>query len=227
MHGAEYTGVTLQTLDHRSFDCGTILAQTPPPGIKIELEKRPTFVDLLNLITPVGADMLTTGIRDRIFVPPFPKLAVSAPPTKLIHAPKINSEDKEPDWSEWDTAVIARRYRALGPLWNTIVREDGTRLRIKLDGIEEVEPPWISRPVTNKAKSSASLDTVAKPNMEAVPYSYAGGQTLPLLYVKHGNDVIIPAGRDGMAVKVSHITIEGQSRKPARLALENLRGGVR
>lgn len=221
MHGAEYTGVTLQTLDHKSFDHGTILAQTPSPGIKLDLARRPTFTDLLNLITPVGAEMLANGIRDRIFVPPLPQVSLPAQPPSLINAPKIKSEDKEVDWLNWDTATIARRHRALGPLWNTIIRKDKTGVRIKLDGIEEVELPWNCNDEITKADVDAHMGSIRP--MRSVSYSYAGGKTSPIAYVDDGEGIIIYPNREDMAIRVSHITVEGQEKKPASLAAETFR----
>ena len=108
----------MQTLHPKDFDRGTILAQTPYPGLSHEA----TNVNQLEaLITPKAAEMLVQGIRDRIFVPPLhdvgwheddPQL------TELRHAPKITPEDRHIDWGKWTAEEILRRHQVIGPLWN-------------------------------------------------------------------------------------------------------------
>ena len=223
MQGAHYAGVTLQTLDYESFDQGTILAQTPIPGLKIDLQKKPRLSDLLGLVTPLGADMLADGIRNRIFVPPLGELALPAPPQDLTHAPKITSKDKEIDWLNWDAATVGRRYRALGPLWNMVIVVGAKRLRIKLDGVEEVERPGAFEQATESSRGPGDDRKDVMPMLKSMVCETPTGERLSLSYVTDGDGIII-AVKD-MAVSISHITIEGMERRAASLAVETLEGG--
>lgn len=222
MHGEESTGVTLQTLDHNSFDHGTILAQTPHPGLKLDLSKKLEFVDLLNLITPVGADMLASGIRNRIFVPPLQKLILPPHPRSLIYAPKIKAKDREIDWLNWDAVSIGRRYRALGPLWNSVFLGTKKKVRIKLEGIEEIEMPKAFEQLTSSNSPSSGKDRKGDelPRVKFMSYEALDGKEWPLLFLKHNDSIIIPV--KDMAVRISQITIEGMGKRAASLASDIL-----
>ncbi|KAL9126947.1 MAG: hypothetical protein Q9217_004087 [Psora testacea] len=114
------TGVTVQTLHHKHFDEGVILAQTPPPGVE---HRCTTVPELLNLTANEGANMLVQCLKDGAFNPTanlrghlpsyVDKRAVKA-------APKITPADRHIDWASWSTEEILRRHRVIGPLWNTV-----------------------------------------------------------------------------------------------------------
>ncbi|GLA59876.1 methionyl-tRNA formyltransferase [Aspergillus tubingensis] len=118
--GKTKTGVTLQTLDLKHFDHGTILAQTPAPGFDIPNPDACTVPDLLNLVCPKGADILVKGIREGLFVPPVEDAGwrASEGDGPLVHAAKIKPEDRHIDWQNWSSLDISRRNRVLGPLWS-------------------------------------------------------------------------------------------------------------
>lgn len=127
-----HTGCTLQTLHPTVFDQGTILLQTPRPGMPIP--DGCTAADLLATLATKGANMLVQGlINDRHIpscnstrvVPPDP----AAPPAQhaLRDAPKITKNDLSIDWGsllwgrdhelypggQWTAADLARRFRAV------------------------------------------------------------------------------------------------------------------
>ncbi|KAL2351432.1 formyl transferase [Cryomyces antarcticus] len=114
-----HTGVSLQTLHPKYFDQGTILAQTPLPGLKVPDKCTPDA--LLEMLTPVGADMLVQALRGRLFVPPLAGVrtcrAVEAD-TKLKHAPKVTPKDRQIDWATWTADEILLRHHVLGNLWD-------------------------------------------------------------------------------------------------------------
>jgi methionyl-tRNA formyltransferase len=234
MNGERFTGVTLQTLDSQSFDHGTILVQTPYPGLQIGGYRKIKYADLLDLITPIAADMLVKGIRDRVFVPPLPQLALPSLPDKLIHARKIRTEDREVDWRSWDAVAIERRYRALGPLWNTILLDDKTPVRIKFEDFELVEKPAISNEwytqqqqkrttqCENREKDEEDSKKVDMSEVKFMVYLTKTGHKLPLLFIKDGEAIIILARR--MALRVSQITAAGMGKRAASMAAEGLRG---
>lgn len=102
------------------FDQGTILAQTPLPGVWVPADCRPP--ELLDMLGPLGAKMLCKGIEDGLFVPPVRDVREGAPQLseqQLLHAPKIKPEDRHIDWQSWSADEILLRWRALGRLWDT------------------------------------------------------------------------------------------------------------
>ncbi|GAT21689.1 methionyl-tRNA formyltransferase family protein [Aspergillus luchuensis] len=156
LNGAKYgagktkTGVTLQTLDLKHFDHGTILAQTPAPGFDIPNPDACTVPDLLNLVCPKGADILVKGIREGLFVPPVEDAGwrASEGDGPLVHAAKIKPEDRHIDWQNWSSLDISRRNRVLGPLWSKALVANNTssekpsfqHRRVIFTNLEEVTP---------------------------------------------------------------------------------------
>ena len=114
------TGVSLQTLHPTKFDHGTVLAQTPYPGIK---HNATTVPELVAFLAPMGADMLVRGIREGVYIPPFQDLAWRGEIDKsaaLRLAPKITSNDRHIQWHSWTAQEIMRRSKIIGPLWNYV-----------------------------------------------------------------------------------------------------------
>ncbi|PVH80585.1 Formyltransferase, partial [Cadophora sp. DSE1049] len=120
MRREKASGVTLQTLDDKSFDHGKILAQEWFP---LEPEAM-TYQKLLETVMPKAAKILVDGLQNRLFVPPLVedtrwqyKL-----PQKLTHAAKITPKDKKVYWYTKSAAVdIPARQNALGRLWTTVL----------------------------------------------------------------------------------------------------------
>ncbi|PWY62562.1 methionyl-tRNA formyltransferase family protein [Aspergillus eucalypticola CBS 122712] len=148
--GKTKTGVTLQTLDLKHFDHGTILAQTPAPGFDIPNPDACTVPNLLNLVCPKGADILVKGIREGLFVPPVEDAGwrASEGDGPLVHAAKIKPEDRHIDWQNWSSLDISRRNRVLGPLWSKALVANNTssekpsfqHRRVIFTDFEEVTP---------------------------------------------------------------------------------------
>lgn len=112
------TGVSLQTMHPTQFDHGTVLAQTPFPGLPIPDNATPQT--LLDILGPLGAEMLTGAIEDGNFIPPLKDILQGvSPPVHLTHAPKITPEDRHLQDS-WDAAEIQLRDRVLGRLWTNL-----------------------------------------------------------------------------------------------------------
>ncbi|KAI1462761.1 Formyltransferase [Annulohypoxylon moriforme] len=132
--GREYIGVTLQTLDVERFDHGKILAQTPALSIPPEC----TYKKLLDMVTPIAADLLIQGLRGGVYVPPLEEITPEDPQTPLLHAPKITKADRQilpprlPD--------LLTRFRALGSLWLWSRDNHGTPKRVIFEAISDLEP---------------------------------------------------------------------------------------
>ncbi|KAF7715512.1 Methionyl-tRNA formyltransferase [Penicillium ucsense] len=149
--GRTKTGVTLQTLDHKSFDHGTILAQTPAPGFDIPNSDTCTVPELTSLVSAKGAQLLFDGIQQGLFVPPVKNAgwAKESETRSLIHAAKIQPEDRHINWESWTSVDFNRRNRVLGNLWSRALvaskpAEEPVayqQKRVILTDVEQVEPP--------------------------------------------------------------------------------------
>lgn len=143
--------MSLQTLHHKSFDHGTILCQTPAPGLEIPNPDSCTVPELQALLAPKGAQLLVNSIQDGLFVPPLTDAGwfSSKETGNLVHASKIKPEDRHIDWANWTILDINRRNRVLGSLWSKALVPTSTtdgpptfrHKRAILTELEEVDPP--------------------------------------------------------------------------------------
>lgn len=198
-----HTGVTLQTMHPTRFDHGTIIDQTPAPGLSIPSSCTPD--QLLKTLGPLGAEMLCRGIDDGLFVPPVKDIRESmADPEPLDHAPKLTPEDRHIDWSAWTTEDILVRDRVLGRLWDreTYSRclEGRSAKRVTFHG------PWIEESADfNTSQGTGSI----KPGQ---PLLLEGLLKDPQLgIVTADRRIMIPAS----------VTIEGEGRGKGLPALIN------
>lgn len=133
-------GISLQTLDHRAFDHGTILAQTPAPGIPIAPDA--SFQKVLSTAAVEGADMLIRGLREGVHIPPYRDVGWKAADLKggqLHHAPKVTKADGQVHWSVWTAEQFSRRIRVLGSVWTYGVNDKGSRKRVIFLDAQPVE----------------------------------------------------------------------------------------
>ncbi|KAF7543248.1 hypothetical protein G7Z17_g10893 [Cylindrodendrum hubeiense] len=139
LRGHRCTGVSLQTLDDKAFDHGTVLAQTPYPGIPIPLGS--TVQELTNQLAPIGAQMLVQGLRDGVYLSPRQPAGWKAKELdgeELVHAPKVSKADGQVDWAQWTTEDFARRTRVLGSVWTRAVNKKGDVKRLIIQDAEAV-----------------------------------------------------------------------------------------
>lgn len=111
-----------------AFDHGTVLAQTPAPGVALPAEQR--FSELKRGLAAHGAAMLVQAIRDGVHVPPHEDAGGSwAPPSSssqaLVHAPKTTKADSEVDWTTWRVDGVLRRLNVFGNVWTRSVVHAG------------------------------------------------------------------------------------------------------
>jgi len=204
------TGVTLQTLDEKSFDHGTILAQTPPPGLQIPSPETCTYDDLLEFIKPKGASLLVQGIRDQVFIGPRVDVGKFYS-ENITHAPKITPKDRMILWDAWDAQTIYARHRALGRLWNTVSRGDNRKVTKRVI-FEDFEV----------------LETASFPDLEAKTPGYLPEHRGDGVYRFCHNESQEEEGpvsilcRDGQALRVREITVEGGEKKSANKAMREL-----
>jgi methionyl-tRNA formyltransferase len=109
-----HTGVSIQTLHPKHFDQGTILAQTPAPGLAIP--QGSTAHELLEKqLAQIGAEMLIDVLKSSKFVPPLEDAGWYDGPTD--HAPKITKQDRFVDFSKTTVKEILAIQHALGDPW--------------------------------------------------------------------------------------------------------------
>lgn len=220
--GEEYTGVTLQTLDDKAFDHGKILAQTPPPGVKIPNAPACTYQQLLEFISPRAAELLVQGIRDRVFVPPLEEVGwhkSTEPTEKFRHAPKITPKDRHLDFSSWTSVTIERRNRVLGRLWSrAVINSNGGDPILKRFVLENIEIIPFSEEDLKHSLSHGNergeLKTLTQDG---------GAITSPWVEAEEG---IIVSTCDGRGLLIREMTVEGEARKPAHVAVRKLLGAT-
>ncbi|PYH99172.1 methionyl-tRNA formyltransferase family protein [Aspergillus ellipticus CBS 707.79] len=197
--GRTTTGVSLQTLHLKHFDHGTVLAQTPLPGFDIPSPTTCSVPDLLNLVSPKGAEILVEGIRQGLFVPPVEDAGWRASEGEvLIHAAKIKPEDRHIDWTNWSFSEINRRNRVLGPLWSKSLVASSTpgesptfqQRRVIFTSFEEV--PLL------KGCDKFSL-------VPGLPFVNSTHPVEP----RKGKDVYVFT-RDGKLIKINEMKVEGE-----------------
>ncbi|KAH7358914.1 methionyl-tRNA transformylase [Plectosphaerella cucumerina] len=209
LQNRSHTGITLQTLHEAKFDHGTILAQTPLPGIAV-----PPDADLRRLhqlVTPAAAEMLVRGLREGVHVPPHEAVAPNEDVPGLSHAPKLVKKDRQVRWESWSAEEFVRHQRVLGPLWTEVMR--GTeRKRVILedgevvDGVEG-QQRGIRCSTIEKGEDSRGGETV----MSFVDTGRSSGGD------GSGGVVISMAG--GSFLKVREMKVEGEKKKPAGAVL--------
>ncbi|RGP68142.1 methionyl-trna formyltransferase [Fusarium longipes] len=131
LRGDSHIGVSLQTLDDKSFDHGTVLSQTPRPGIPVPPSC--TVQELTDLLAPVGAQMLVQGLRDGLYIPPHQNKGWKGEeldPGQLVHAPKVSKADGHIGWSSWTADDIVRAMRVMGSVWTEAVSSKGVMKRL-------------------------------------------------------------------------------------------------
>jgi len=220
LNGQKTTGITLQSLDEKSFDHGIILAQTEQPGLPIPSPRQCTYSELLEFVTPKAAEMLVQGIKDRVFVPPLVDVGWYKP-DDMKHAPKITPEDRRIDWIHWSSEMIDRRNRALGRLWSNIWVSNQKSKRFIFEDFEVVPRPEVMDAYL-KSFCGVEQEQNFSQLVHFIVYSAREGQRRPQAYVDDGDTVII-ATRCGKAVRVKEITVEGQSKGPASKVMQSIR----
>jgi len=240
LSGAKKTGITLQTLDDKSFDHGIILAQTPDPFLSIPNWDHCTYDELLAFVSPKAASMLIQGLRDRVFVPPLVKAGLSTTKNceafprsyKSKHATKITPEERKIFSLEWDGSRIYRQYRAVGRVWSDVWIDAKTTKRLIFEDITVVDrsaviSDWIEQ-WKNKSHKTDTEEKEEEIDSAAIRFfvpSKDKGPRQPLLYIEDGDAVVFNAPHS--CLRIGSITVEGRGKKPASKALRSIhREGV-
>lgn len=136
----EHTGVSIQTLHPQHFDQGTVLAQTPKPGIKI-----PRHVNANKLeaeLAAKGAQMLLEVLKVNKHVLPHENAAWYDGP--VSHAPKTTKKDRFVSFGERSMDEIVAMMQALGDPWCML--SNGNRLLLHQITLEDSAETMVPGP---------------------------------------------------------------------------------
>ncbi|WAO89659.1 Methionyl-tRNA formyltransferase [Fusarium falciforme] len=209
LRGYQNTGVSLQTLDDKAFDHGTVLAQTPRPGIPIP--PGCTVQELTSLLAPIGAQMLVQGLRDGVHIPPHQRVdwkAEDLRDRKLVHAPKVTKADGQINWGDWTADEFVRRVRVLGSIWTHAVNKKGQTKRLIF---QDAEVASLMDPAVYGSRMSLHLNL--EPGLEGPKYEAL------VTDQRDGSAIIhIPSGE---LIWVRKIKEEGKPERDATIVLKS------
>lgn len=117
LKGYNHTGVSVQTLHPKYFDQGTILAQSPAPGIC--MGSNPSAEALKTQLATLGAEMLVHVIKSGRYLPPLQDVGWYAKEggNAMHHAPKITKQNRFIDFHMADLSEVMATHAALGDCW--------------------------------------------------------------------------------------------------------------
>lgn len=134
-----YSGVTLQTMHPAKFDHGMVLDQT-----RTDLAPNNQHQNLVELLGPIGAEMLAKDVDEGVFVPPLKEVDDVARGLQASYAPKITPEDHHIDWETWSAADIITRDKVLGRLWDTTTYDKCMHGKTNIDAKRVTfHGPWL------------------------------------------------------------------------------------
>jgi methionyl-tRNA formyltransferase len=157
----EHTGVSIQTLHPRHFDQGTVLAQTPAPGILIP--RTATAAALETQLATQGAQMLLDALKEGKHIPPHQDVGWYN--GLISHAPKTTKQDRFVRFADKTLDEMNAIQQALGFPWCML--SNGNRLLL------------------NSFKPSRSEDVGIDESMEPGLYIKCGLDT-PVFRTKDG-----------------------------------------
>ncbi|PSN63983.1 Formyltransferase [Corynespora cassiicola Philippines] len=127
LKGRKTTGVTVQTLDPRTFDRGVILAQTPAPGLRVD--ETFTYARLAEELSTEGERLLVAVLESGKFVPPLKNVGWYAESGGPVgHAEKLTPEHRRLDFDSAEKVDYSMIMRAVGQSWGIL--PNGARLII-------------------------------------------------------------------------------------------------
>jgi methionyl-tRNA formyltransferase len=242
MRGDSHIGVSLQTLDDKAFDHGTILAQTEPPGFAIPPQA--TLQEMTAMLAKEGAKMLVQSLREGLHMPPheqvpwFPAETESQHGHHLSHAPKVTKADSEVRWDAWAHEDFARRARVFGWLWTAVGAGDGSARRVLIQEPEVLFPTTASRQhhddtsttgttttgstmdSSNGAQGKSKSKKSRRITQATLPFVMEGGQVFTGgVELDQESGTVDVSLRNGAVVRLRTVKVAGQPEKPAAVAL--------
>ncbi|KAF7563430.1 hypothetical protein G7046_g664 [Stylonectria norvegica] len=208
LRGLEHTGISLQTLDDKTFDHGTVLAQSPYPGISIPSGS--TVQELTTLLAPLGAQMLVQGLRDGVHVPPRRQAGWRKNELDgkvLVHAPKVSKADGQADWADWVADDFARRIQVLGSVWTHAVTKRGEVKRLIFQDAELISGE-------NATAAGAVVSFIQKLETEEASHK------VPISYLDDGSCLVQLKNTEW--IRVMQVKEEGKPARDAAVVLKSI-----
>jgi methionyl-tRNA formyltransferase len=233
MNGDTTTGISVQTLDHKHFDSGRILAQTRPKGLTIPSPSKITYFGLHEFLKGRAAEMLVQSLQDKVFIPPiydlgwYHEFALSNS-KELVHATKISPADRQIDWYDFSPEKIDRYHRALGRLWSDVQVDGKTKKRVIFEDFEIVTMPPFLREWFRTLESSGSNGRPIERSMDKDVRFFVYERDMsfrPQIYFPDEDKAIILANPTNpkSCIRVREVTVEGGVKKPAYRALREFK----
>ena len=203
LRGDSHLGITLQTLDDKAFDHGTILSQTPAPGLAI----RPgaSIKELIQEAAVQGARMLVQGLRDGLHVPPHVAVGPQVHGAgELAHAPKVTKADAQIDWATWTSAeAFTRRMRVFSSVWTRAVTDAGEERRVLFQDVEGV-----------------AQEDVGGTGQATVLFAQDDGRHTRPVVVDEAQGAVAVCIAEGVWVRVRRVKVDGKNEQDAARALK-------
>lgn len=166
IRGLSHMGVSLQTLHPTKFDHGIVLDQTPYPGIKIPHPDTVTVESLKHMLAELGAVMLASAIRNKLYVPPYVPVPASLDKRELTKAPKIMQNTRTVDFHTMSRDAILRLARGIHPL--TLVA--GSTPVGGKEAVSMIISRWLRLPTSHDIPSELQDELLSIP--KGVPYTF-------------------------------------------------------
>jgi methionyl-tRNA formyltransferase len=204
-------GASLQTLDEEKIDHGTVLSQTPSPGMRII--QHPTLSRVNRKLAMEGADLLVQGLRDGVHIPPYVDAGWKAKELEgqpLQHAPKITKADTQIDWLAWTAEDWRRRVQISQAVWTmvaTSVKGEVWVRRLIFHDVMEV-------PAEEVSSFRATIEVVTRREGE-------GEQRLRKLIALDRRGFVYILLDKHTWVRVRRATLEGKAERPAASAIRD------
>ena len=208
--------MSLQTLHPTSFDEGVVLDQTPWPGIDVPEDC--DYAKLLEILQPLGAEMLVNAIQTRLYVPPY--IAIHQwlndddGRHDYKHAPKVGTTHRLLRFDAMTSSHIVRMSRTFDSTWAyaAVPTLDGKpkRQRVIFQG-----PFGIVLPSSHASEEKSNVPEVP-PGLPYSPHDAANSGAVPIDGPLFVNTV------DGGTISVKSMKVEGGIQMPAyRAALKH------
>ena len=208
--------MSLQTLHPTSFDEGVVLDQTPWPGIDVPEDC--DYARLVEIMQPLGAEMLVNAIQKRLYVPPYTSIhngqKFDHDRHDYKHAPKLGTTHRLLRFETMKSSHILRMSRTFDSNWAfaTVPTLEGKpkRQRVILQG-----PFGIVLPSSEASEEESSAPEVP-PGLPYLLYDAANRGAVPI------DSPLLVNTVDGKTISVNSMKVEGGIQMPAyRAALKH------
>ena len=189
LRGERRTGVSLITLDPRTFDAGRVLLQR-----ELAIGEHERFNALTDRLAALGAEC---ALEVLAALPGHVRDAREQCGT-VTHAPRLSRDDARVRWTTSSAADVYRQWRALGELFGGL----HCRWRARRIKMVTVSPPDVV---------AARVAALAADQPQALPPERAGA-----FVFDRRSDALLVRCADGTCAGVQRVCVEGKSAVSAR-----------